>query len=185
MALLHPNVKPTFKCEYFDTIWAFDSSLHGWPVGIWVIGNDVITACDQSLIDAGEEGIRLWRAKDSLEGRDADLSHALGAALQEERQQGAHNLGRIQLLCAKETSIVGLGIVAYLDLISYIYSTLLVLFWTILKKMVKWALTQWDHPRDEPKRAGCVSEKRPEAETDNSMSQGEQLGWHWCSSPME
>lgn len=156
VALLHPNFKTTFKCEHFDTIWAFDSLLHGWPVGIWVIGNDVITACDQSLVHAGEEGIRLWRAKDSLEGRDADLSHALGAALQEERQQGAHNLGGIQLLGAKETSIVGLGIAAYLDLISYIYSTLLVLFWTILKKMVKWALTQWDHPRDEPKRAGCV-----------------------------
>lgn len=72
-----------------------------------MIGNDVITACDQSLIDAGKEGIRLWRAKDSLEGCDANLSHALGAALQEEGQQRAHNLGWIQLLGAEEKSIVG------------------------------------------------------------------------------
>lgn len=87
----------------------FDSLLHDWPVGIGVIGNDVITACDQSLIDACKEGIRLWRAKDSLERCDANLSHALCATLQEERQQRAHNLGRIQLLSAEEISIVGLG----------------------------------------------------------------------------
>lgn len=94
----------------------FNSLLNGWPVGIWVIGNDVITACDQSLIDAGKEGIGLWRAKDSLEGCDANLSHALCAALQKERQQRAHNLGGIQLLCTEEISTVGLGMEAYQDL---------------------------------------------------------------------
>lgn len=77
-----------------------------------MIGNDVITACDQTLIDSSEEGVRLWRAKDSLKRRDAYLSNTLGAALQEERQQGAHNLGWIQLLGAGETSIVGLGLKA-------------------------------------------------------------------------
>lgn len=47
------------------------------------------------------------------------------------------------------------------------------------------ALTQWGRQWGEPKRVRCVSEKRPEARTDNSMCQGVLLEWHWCSSLME
>lgn len=70
-----------------------------------MIGNDVVTAGHQTLIDAGEEGVWLRWAEDALQWGAADLSHALCAALQEERQQSANNLRRVQLLCAEETNM--------------------------------------------------------------------------------
>lgn len=78
---------------------------HGIPVGVWMIGNDVVTAGHQTFVDAGQEGVRLWGAEDALQWGTADLSHTLCAALQEEGQQSAHNLWRIQLLCAEETDM--------------------------------------------------------------------------------
>lgn len=75
------------------------------PVWVWVISNDVVTAGHQTLIDASQEGVGLRRAEDALQGGAADLSYALCAALQEERQQCAHNLRGIQLLRPTETNM--------------------------------------------------------------------------------
>lgn len=66
-----------------------------------MIGNDVVAASNQTLIDAGEEGVRLGWAQNALQRGAADLSYTLCATLQDEWQQSAHNLCGIQLLSAK------------------------------------------------------------------------------------
>lgn len=73
----------------------------GEPVGVWVVGDDVVTPSHQTLIDACQKGIWLWWAEDALQWGAADLSHTFCAALQEEGQQSAHNLRGIQLLSAE------------------------------------------------------------------------------------
>lgn len=66
-----------------------------------MIGNDAVTASNQTLIDAGKEGIWLCWAKNALQWGTADFSYTLCATLQDEWQQSAYNLCGIQLLSAE------------------------------------------------------------------------------------
>lgn len=70
-----------------------------------MIGNDVVTASNQALIDAGKEGIRLCWTKNALQRGAADFSYTLGATLQDEWQQSAYDLCGIRLLSADKRSI--------------------------------------------------------------------------------
>lgn len=53
------------------------------PVGVGVVGDDVVAAGDEALVDSGQEGVGLGGAQDALQGGAADLGHALRAALQQ------------------------------------------------------------------------------------------------------
>lgn len=68
------------------------------PVGVGVVGDDVVTAGHQTLVDSCEEGVRLRRPEDTLQWSAADLCHTLCTTLQEQGQQGPYDLGRVQLL---------------------------------------------------------------------------------------
>ena len=68
-----------------------------------MVGDDVVAAGDQALVDAGQEGVGLGGPQDALQGGAADLGHALRAALQQQGQQGALHLGGVQLLRAGGT----------------------------------------------------------------------------------
>lgn len=78
----------------------------GSPVGIRMIGQDVVTAGDQLLVHTSQELIRLRRAQDALQGVAADLSHALRARLQQKGEQGANDLRWVHLVGPASTEKV-------------------------------------------------------------------------------
>lgn len=65
-----------------------------------MIGDDVVAACDETLVDKSQESIRFGGAQDPLQWGAADLRNTLCAALQQEGQQRADHLWTVQLLCA-------------------------------------------------------------------------------------
>lgn len=70
----------------------------GSPIGIRMIGQNVVTASDQLFINASQELIRLCRAQDALQGVATDLSNALSGRLQKKGQQGPNNLWWVHLI---------------------------------------------------------------------------------------
>lgn len=65
-----------------------------------MIGDDVVAACDETLVDESQESIWFCGAQNPLQRGATDLRNALCAALQQEGQQRADHLWTVQLLCA-------------------------------------------------------------------------------------
>lgn len=70
----------------------------GSPIGVRVVGQNVVTAGDELLIHTSQELIRLRGAQDALQGVAADLSHTLSARLQKKGEQCPDYLCRVHLI---------------------------------------------------------------------------------------
>lgn len=75
-----------------------DCSQSGSPIGIRMIGQNVVTTSDQLFINTSQELIRLCRAQDALQGVTTDLSDALSARLQKKWEQGPNYLWWVHLI---------------------------------------------------------------------------------------
>lgn len=62
------------------------------------MGQYIIAARDQLLINTCQELIGLSRAQNPFQGVAADFCHTLCAGLQEEGQQGMDHLGWVQII---------------------------------------------------------------------------------------
>lgn len=70
----------------------------GSPIGIRVVGQNVVAAGDELLIHTSQELIRLRGAQDALQGVATDLSHTLSARLQKKGEQCPDYLWWVHLI---------------------------------------------------------------------------------------